>query len=93
MPRPFDTVIYSGIFPKKITDGEIDQYVHILYGDAKRDPRSCQSHSTAAEVTISGNQRWGFPEMGVPPNHPFINECSIINQAFLDTPIDGKSPR
>ena len=25
---------------------------------------------------------WRFPEMGVPPNHPFIDGFSIINPSF-----------
>ena len=29
---------------------------------------------------------WWFPEMGVPPKHPF-NGFSIISQPFLDSPI------
>ena len=30
---------------------------------------------------------WGFPEIGVPPNHPFIDGFSITNHPFGGTPI------
>jgi hypothetical protein len=29
---------------------------------------------------------WGFPEMGVPLNHPFIDRFSIIKQPILGVP-------
>ena len=39
---------------------------------------------------------WGFPEMGVPPSHPFIDGFSVINHPaigappFMETPISAK---
>ena len=30
---------------------------------------------------------WRFPEIGVPPNHPFIDGFPIINHPFGDTPM------
>ena len=35
---------------------------------------------------------WRFPELGVPVNHPFIDEFSIINHLFWCTPIHGDPP-
>ena len=29
---------------------------------------------------------WGFPEIGVPPNHPFIDGFCMINHPFRGTP-------
>ena len=35
---------------------------------------------------------WGFPEMGVPPNHPCIDGFSLINEAFWATPMSMEPP-
>ena len=32
---------------------------------------------------------WGFPKIGVPLNHPFIDGFALINHPFLGTPIYG----
>ena len=32
---------------------------------------------------------WRFPEIVVPPNHPFIDGISLINHPFCGTPIFG----
>ena len=34
---------------------------------------------------------WVFPKIVVPPNHPFLIGCSIINHPFWDTPIFGNT--
>ena len=35
---------------------------------------------------------WRFPEIGVPPNQPFLIEISLINHPFLGYPHDYGNP-
>ena len=38
------------------------------------------------------HQTWGFPEIGVPPNHPFVDGIfHELNHPFWGTPMDGNS--
>ena len=39
--------------------------------------------------SLRDSYRW-FPGIGVSPNHPLVNGCSIQNQTFLDSLIYGK---
>jgi hypothetical protein len=38
--------------------------------------------------------KWGFPEMGVPPNHPFLDGIfHEINHLFWGTPMTMETPK
>ena len=40
---------------------------------------------------MDGQFLWMFPKIGVPPNHPFLIEFSIINHPFWGTPVFGNT--
>ena len=61
-------------------------------GSKTREPRKLQrppKPQNPQNQTENKTHVWGFPKIGVPPNHPYLIRFSIINHQFLGYPILG----
>ena len=73
-----ETIIYEA------TGTEVD-HLHLKHQSvdgSNREPTLPETKNIAS---------WGFPKIGVPPNHPFLIGISIINHPFWGIPIFGNT--
>ena len=52
-------------------------------------PKDGAWHNQTMKYVLRNSQIWGFPEIGVPPNHPFLDGIFPCKPTILDTPIYG----
>ena len=77
---------FCGMFlPAALIVGRVKS-IHMTWFDWKKKQVTC------AIVQQTYGYIWVFPKIVVPPNHPNLIGCSIINHPFSGTPIFGKHP-